>query len=421
MYRNYSRRLFSNFVALGIVQGANFLVPLLVMPYVIRKIGIDGLGLVSLAQILMIYLSVIGDYGFNLTATRDVALHKGDDQRVSKIFWTVLLSRMVLIIGLFLLLIALLFFIPYFRNNAYLYLLAFTYVIGQSLMTHWFFQGMERMQYITITTLFGRAIFVALVFIFIRGREDHILFLFFLGLGNVIAGIIGIILAARLFRLTIQPVSLTDIRKELKDGWQITVSNLSINTYLYVNVLILRIFTSDQIVGFYSIAEKIFFAMRQILGVFSQVVYPRVCQLVYKTQVQLVSFFKEIYLPFLLLVIAGCTMLFIFSANIVYFFAGAIDELPVTLLRILSFVPVIVCLNIPAYQILLALNQKKSYLQILVLGTVINFFINILLASTWGAKGTVTCIIITELFITIGLNRQLYKKNFLNFIKTGTT
>ena len=83
----------------------------------------------------------------------------------------------------------------------------------------------------------------------------------------------------------------------------------------------------------------------------------------------------------------------------------------------LSLVPVIVCLNIPAYQILLSLDLKKSYLRILTLGAVVNFVANIFLADIWGALGTAAAIIITEIFITLGLNTELYKNKLTDYLK----
>ena len=147
-------------------------------------------------------------------------------------------------------------------------MLGFTYVLGQSMLVSWFFQGKEKMHYITISTLIARLIFVLLVLLFIHRKEDGIYFLFFLGTGNIIAGIISIVLAVRFFKIRFINPQWTDIIWELKEGWQITLSNLSINTYLYSGIFILRVFTNDTIVGFYSIAERIFFAVRQVLASF---------------------------------------------------------------------------------------------------------------------------------------------------------
>ena len=105
MYSNYSKRLFFNFVALGIVQGANFLLPIIIIPYVITKIGADGFGTVSVAQVIIMFFTNIADYGFNLTATRDVSLNKENNHILSKIFFTILATRLFICLILFLLLL----------------------------------------------------------------------------------------------------------------------------------------------------------------------------------------------------------------------------------------------------------------------------------------------------------------------------
>jgi len=127
-------KLFSNFIALGIVQGTNFLLPLLIMPYVISKIGADGFGVVAVAQVLMIYLSSISDYGFNLTATRDISLCKNDDAKLAKIFFTVLATRLIITSFLLILLFIAIVLVPVLKQQGVLYLTGFTYVIGQALL-----------------------------------------------------------------------------------------------------------------------------------------------------------------------------------------------------------------------------------------------------------------------------------------------
>jgi polysaccharide transporter, PST family len=419
MNKNYGGKLFSNFFSLSIIQGINFLIPLVVMPHVIQRIGVALFGIVSVAQIIMVYLSTISDYGFNLTATREIALSK-EKTKISAIFFTVLSTKMIITIFSFLLLLILVRVVPFFQDNADLYLSAFTYVVGQSLLVSWFFQGIEKMKFITFSVLIARLIFAILVFTFIRQKEDAFLFLLFLGLGNIIAGGFSICIAIYVFKLDLFYPRRADVISELKNGWQIMVSNVFINTYLYCNVFILRIFATDIIVGYYSIAERIFFAIRQILGIFSQVIYPHVCQLTQTSKDQTGSFFRRVYLPFLLLVGLGSCFVFIFSPQITRIFIDNGSNLPGLLLRMLSLVPIIVCLNIPAYQILLSFDQKKSYLRILAFGTIINVSANILLANVWGSVGTAVAIIITEIFITIGLNQQLYKNHLTGYIKLKT-
>ncbi len=409
-------KLFSNFISLSVVQGINFLIPLLVMPYVISKTGADGFGVIAVAQVLMIYLATISDYGFNLSASRDIALVKNDRHKLSTIFVTVLASKILISFMLFLILIILSILLPVIRDNFVLYVWGFTYVIGQSIFVNWLFQGIEKMYYITVCSLLSRLVFVALIIGFIHEKGDGKYFLFFLGIGNLVAGLLSIYIGFAVLKLKLLPPRREAVLNELRNGWQITLSNISINTFLYSGIFILRIFTNDLIVGYYSIAERIFFAARQVLAVFSQAIYPHLCRLTRAGKSQSVLFFKQVYFPFLLLTMAGSSMLFLFAGHIVRFFISEDAALPVLLLRVLSFVPVIVCLNIPAYQLLLAFDRRKSYLRIYSIATLINITVNILLVNFWGALGTAVTIIITELFITISLNRDLFKNKLEGYL-----
>ena len=77
--------LIKNFTSLGLVQVTNYLLPLLVVPFLIRKIGIELFGLVSFAQAMVAYYNVVVDYGFNLTITQKIALQKNNPaSRVEK-------------------------------------------------------------------------------------------------------------------------------------------------------------------------------------------------------------------------------------------------------------------------------------------------------------------------------------------------
>ena len=408
-----TNKLFYNFFSLGAVQAISSLIQLIVIPHVISKIGVDGFGVVAVAQVVMFYFSAFTDYGFNQTATRDIALYKTDQQKVSEIFFRVFFSKLFLCFIAFLLLLLLLLFIPLFRAHLLLYFMAFAFVAGQFLLINWFFQGLEKMHFIAFATLIARVLFALLVFIFIRDRDDDFLFLFFLGAGNIVAGSISIAVAFRIYKLKFIKPSRMDITRELKDGWQITLSHLSNNTCHYANIFILRFFANDLVVGYYSIAERIFFTMKQVFVVFSQAVYPKVCQLVQNGKEQVIVFLKQAYTGFLLLVILASLILFIFSPGILYFFMGNEYSNAVFYLRVLSIVSVIVCLNIPGTLILLAMNQQKSYFGIYAIATVLNILLNLVLARFFEATGTVMTIFITEFFVTIGLTRVVYRSKVI--------
>ena len=134
MHSSYSKRLVSNFIALGIVQGTNFLLPIIVIPFVISRIGTDGFGAVSVVQVIMMFFTNVSDYGFNLTATRDVSINRENNDLLSKIFFTVLFTRLVICFLLFGVLLLSVLVIPIVQTHSELYLLSFVSVIGQRLL-----------------------------------------------------------------------------------------------------------------------------------------------------------------------------------------------------------------------------------------------------------------------------------------------
>lgn len=177
---NYNKKLFSSFLSLSVVQGINFVIPLLVMPFVISKIGTAAFGVIAVAQVLMIYLSTICDYGFNITATRDIAINKEDPVKVSSIFFTVLFTKLILTIFIFLFMLIAALLIPALTEHFQLYIFAFSIVIGQTITVNWIFQGLEKMQFISVCTLLSRLLFLVLIFMFIRERKTQNTFYYFL-------------------------------------------------------------------------------------------------------------------------------------------------------------------------------------------------------------------------------------------------
>ena len=89
---------------------------------------------------------------------------------------------------------------------------------GQSIFVTWFFQGLERMHFIAFATLIARVLFAILVYLFIRNKDDDFLFLFFFGVGNIIAGLISIVTAFRIYKLKFIKPAWPGIIHEFKEG-----------------------------------------------------------------------------------------------------------------------------------------------------------------------------------------------------------
>jgi len=416
-------KISNNFVALVLLQVTNFVIPILIIPHLIKTLGIDKFGIVSLAQTIMIYLFVIVDYGFSLSAVKNISINKANIPYLNKLFSEVMMTKLFLGILSFFILLVVISIYPKFIENWQLLLLSYFMVLGQMMLPTWFYQGIDAMKYTTITNLVSKVIFTGFIFIFIKKPNDDIWVNLLLGCGNCIAGLISIIFLSYNYKISISiKQGINGIKYQLLNGWYYFLSSFSAIVYVNSNIVILGLFANNHVLGIYSIAEKIAMLIRQVLVVFSQAIYTHVCLIVEsKSFNKFKLFFKDIFIPFFFIICIGCGILFIFCDFIPIYLKMTIEDSKyfILLIRILCIVPVIVCLNIPFFQVLLTYNNAKNGSFILSIGAAISIVINLILASQFSALGTAATIVIVELILTFStiivatkVSYKIFKNNF---------
>lgn len=413
-----SKTLISNFFSLSIIQAANFVLPLLVIPHLVNVLKVENFGLVSFAQACIQLFIIITDYGFNLSATKSVSLARDSNKKLSEIFNSVIQTKLLLFAICAGLIAVSTQVIPSLHEHKLLFLYGIFMVLGQALIPVWFFQGIEKMKFLTIIHLISKVIFTALIFIFIRVPEDYIYVNLIYGLGSIVAGFISIILVYKSFSVSLKLTSYIAIKNQLKESFPFFISNLSNNIYIYSNIIILKFLSTAEIVGYYSIAEKIFAAAKRLLEVLFLTVYPHACKLSLQADQALQIFFTRFF--YLLIFVLACfgAATFIFAEELIVIISGEAFPLSILLLKLLSFAPLIIGLNMPAYQTALIYNYQQAYVGILVFASGINIILNFYFAGLYGAIGTIFTIWLTEIFVTSALNIVIWKRtryNFFNF------
>ena len=149
-----------NMLSLFTLQGAAYLLPLIAIPYLVRVLGPTAYGRIAFAQAFVQYFVLLTDYGFNLSATRSIALTKGDRRALSRIFSSVIAAKLCLAaVGWCVLELACLFSPDLARHHA-LFVVCYLAVLGNALFPVWLFQGIERMGYITAFSIAARSVTV---------------------------------------------------------------------------------------------------------------------------------------------------------------------------------------------------------------------------------------------------------------------
>ncbi len=266
--------LASNFGFLMLLQIAGYIFPLITIPYLARVIGVEGFGKIAFAAAVVVWFQTVADWGFNYTATRDVARNRDDLEKVSEIFSNVLWARICLMLVSFALLGLLIATVPYFNENKEILLITFLLVPGHILFPDWFFQAMERMKYITLFNLVSKALFTALVFVFITTKEDYILQPLLTSLGFLVSGAGAMFIILVKWKVKIHRPNISAIFNTIKNSTDVFINNIVPNFYNSFSVVLLGFFGGSVANGILDAGSKFINIANQFMSVISRVFFP---------------------------------------------------------------------------------------------------------------------------------------------------
>ena len=134
-----NKTVIANLGYLGILQIISLFLPLLTYPYLIRVLGKEIYGEIMLAQAIMAYFSIMINWGFNISATKDIAVHRDNKLYLSEIVSAVFTVKLLLWMLSFLILLAIVYFIPALKHHKLLYFISFGICFNELLFQQYFF------------------------------------------------------------------------------------------------------------------------------------------------------------------------------------------------------------------------------------------------------------------------------------------
>lgn len=397
-----AHKLSENIISLVSLKGLEYILNFLLLPFLVRTLGVERFGAIAFAQGLVQYFVILVDYGFNMTAPRDIAKARTSEE-VGKIFVSVMASKILICIVTMGVFFASIFV---FRLDKYidlpLFFAVYIMVIGNIVFPIWFFQGIQQMRYITIVNVLARVITVSSIFWFVRVPEDYLLAAFLQACNMVIAGLFSYYVIFREYRFIFQRPNWKNIRETMIDGWQIFVSTIAINIYTTSNLVILGFITNNTVVGYFSAANKIIDSIKGIMTTVTQAVYPHVSNILRDSRNTAILFLRKFIKIYCGVSFIGSITLFMFACLVVkILFGNGYNETKI-LLQIMSILPFIISIsNVYGVQIMLNFGWQKDFSKILVCAAVFNIFIVVPLTMFWQGTGVVISMILTELLVTV--------------------
>lgn len=368
-------------------------------------IGVDGFGKIAFAMSVIVYFLTITDWGFNYSATRDVARNRGNIDEISKIYSLVTSSKIFLMLVSAIVLFAIVFLIPQLNENAIILFLSFSIVVGHILFPEWLFQGLEDMKLMVLLNIGAKLLFTLLIFLVIKQPDDYLLQPLFSGFGYVIAGVISIWYLHHKLGIRFKLCGIRPVFTCILSSFDVFLNNLMPNLYTSISVIILSTCHGSISTGILDGATKFYSVCAQFLTVLSRVFFPFLSRRLDK---------HSLYIRVkMLLTIIFASCLIFGAKSIILFFLGELfrDSIPVLKLFGISLVFHSVT-NIYGTNYLILIGKEKELRRITVVVSIIGFIMAYPLIFFYNYIGAALTITISR--IMLGITVLLYA----NMLKT---
>lgn len=409
-----------NIVSLFVLQGTNYVLPLITVPYLVRVLGPEHFGRIAFAQAFIQYFVVLADYGFTLSATRAVALVRDDPVKLSSLFSAVLIFKTALMALGFGVMLLIVWLIPGFARDWSLYVLVYLMVVGNVLFPVWLFQGLERMRYITVFTILARMLIVVAIFSLVHRKADYRLAAALQASGLVIAGLLSLVIIPRMVSVRLYWPGFVKLRQVAIDGWHVFLSTAAISLYTSSNVFFLGLLTNPTAVGYFAAAEKLIRAVQGLITPVSQAVYPHVAELSSRSRDAAFAFIGKLLRIQGAATLVASMLLLALAGPVVHLLLGENFQESVRLVEWMSALPFVIGLsNVFGIQTMLNFDMKQRFSRILLASGLINIGLIIPLAHWMGAEGAAISVVLSEIIVTALMALALLRIGILKKITTG--
>lgn len=391
-------KLVANVVSLYGAYLVNYAAPLVMVPYLVRTLGPAAWGLVAMAQGFGNYLNLVVEYGFNLSATREVARHQDSPERIADLVAGVTAAKLVLAMGGAALAVILQHAVPALQAQPRILWAGVMAGIALGLNPLWYFQGRENMKIVATLEVVTKCAAAIGVFILVHRPADAWLVLALQAGASVVSSGVAIVLTYR--EVAARRPSPALVIWALRTGWSMFLFRSSAMLYTSGNAVLLGLFAPPSAVGYFAGAEKISKAFMGLMNPVNQALYPRLSHLALHNPKE-----GNRLLRINALLVGGGGLLLgvgvFFSAPLLVRILLGRELAPaVPVLRFLAILPPLIGINtVLSTQWMAPLGMDSTLNRIICGAGLLNILLACALAPTYRQMGMACSVVCAELFI----------------------
>ena len=276
---------------------ANYLIPFLVLPIISRILGASLFGSVSYAQNIITYLTLLINYGFEYSATRQISIAREDKAKTDAIFWSVIAAKGMLLVLSFAILAVLPFCMERVACDPKLYIYTALANIGIVFFPTWYLQGVQQMDKMAWANFFTKLLGAVLVLSLVREASAYRLYPLLMSASSILIGIGAMIYVIRHFGISRPVLSRQTLREVMQAGAPIFLNNVFVALYTTANMTILGMYAADDVIGYFSGAQRLIQALNMVVVMpVSMAVFPEISRRFAQSKAQGAKFLKQVLL-----------------------------------------------------------------------------------------------------------------------------
>ena len=152
--------------------------PVITFPYAARVLMPEGIGVVNFLSSVVAYIVLLTSLGIPMYAVREVAKCRDDKAMRDQTTIEILSISLVLCLFGYLIVWLLGVYVPQINKQLSLFYVLSLTVLFTSLGVNWFYQAIEDFKFITLRALVFRILAAAALFLFVKDKEDLLIYAF---------------------------------------------------------------------------------------------------------------------------------------------------------------------------------------------------------------------------------------------------
>ena len=397
-----------------LINFSDYFLSLIILPFLARTISMEGIGLLGLANTLGVVCLLVMEYGFSLSATREIASNN-DNKNISLLVSRVLITKLILIIPCFIISICSFLIVPIFDKYQLLIMLTLIISILNGLTPVWYFQGIQKIYPFALLKISIRIISIIPIFFMVRSVNDIWIVLFFQCISSLLICLIS--LSWLLKKVKFVSVGFKDITNSLINGWHTFSLTIIPPLFTMFAFFWLSSKLSIESIGLLNSAERIFKAIISIFGPIGQAIYPFLISQLSKDKMRAIILTRQVFWLYLFISISTSSIIIIVANPFIKWYLGQAFLESAKILQVFALsIPIIKISHILGRQWMLSIKLDKIVNIAIILSNLVLFIILTSFHSYYKVFSFPLSLLIAEslllLFYIIYL--QYYKLGFWN-------